>query len=165
MHQRQVRLGLTFLLYGTNNRCIVLLLAIHGLWRNCILHSMEHRRLFHLLPCRSHSLLCHGLALGVKPHRCFRDSGYVGNGSPVSGAVVVLIGTGVAEDLIGNKVELIMDRPHHALDSFFNGLDARLELIGALLGVSVDGVEPHEELLVVLPCSFHPAKKRRKESN
>lgn len=146
MHQRQVRLDLTFLLCGTNNRCIVLLLAIRGLWCNCILHSMEHRRLFHLLPRRSH-----GLALGVKPHRPFRDGAYVGNGSPVPSTVVVLIGIGVAEDLIGNKVELIMDRPHHALDSFFNGLDARPELIGALLGVSVDGVEPHEEVLLVLP--------------
>jgi hypothetical protein len=69
----------------------------------------------------------------------------------------------VADDLIRNKVELFVDGPHHAFDGFFNGLDAWAELVRALLGIAVEGVEPHEEFLLALPCSFHPAKKGRKK--
>lgn len=73
--------------------------------------------------------------------------------------MVVLIG--VTEDLIGNEVEFIFDGSYHALDGFFNGLDAWPELGGALLGNTVDGVEPHEDFFLVL-FTLH---KRECDSN
>lgn len=77
---------------------------------------------------------------------------------------VVVASVGMAEDLIGNEMELVVDGAHHALHGFLNGLDTWCEGTGPLLGVTVDGSDPHEEELSARKtCNknsfFSPRKK------